>query len=329
MAKIPSTEGEPTYRIGAVARLTGIAADTLRVWERRYGVVEPRRTEKGSRLYTKDDIGRLASIKRLVDAGHAIGSVANLSLDQLQDRLEAIALAPPAMAPEMVSEGPCRVAILGDALAARLTGVQDGLRGIEVALVGRDPGRFAEQAAALRPEVVVVEYPTVDEQTLSEVRSLLRKSGAQRAIVVYGFGRREVIRRLDTVQTIPVRAPIDPAELKLWCRPAQSVPVAPEPPDLESFVAQPMPPHRYDMATLSRLASASTTVKCECPRHLADLIFSLRAFEDYSTDCESSSPEDAALHAYLHSVTAHARAMLEEALARLVEAERLLLEEEK
>ena len=93
MGKTSSTRVDPAYRIGAVSRLTGIAADTLRVWERRYGVVEPRRSEKGGRLYTKDDIGRLALIKRLVDAGHAIGSIANLSLDQLEERLEAIALA--------------------------------------------------------------------------------------------------------------------------------------------------------------------------------------------------------------------------------------------
>ena len=31
------------YRIGAVAKLTGISTDTIRAWERRYGVVEPNR----------------------------------------------------------------------------------------------------------------------------------------------------------------------------------------------------------------------------------------------------------------------------------------------
>ena len=42
---------DPTYRIGAVSHLTGVAPDMLRVWERRYGAVVPMRAEKGSRLY--------------------------------------------------------------------------------------------------------------------------------------------------------------------------------------------------------------------------------------------------------------------------------------
>ena len=70
----------PTYRIGAVSRLTGVPADTLRVWERRYSVVTPYRAESGTRLYGPEDVGRLTLIKRLVDRGDAISSVANLTL---------------------------------------------------------------------------------------------------------------------------------------------------------------------------------------------------------------------------------------------------------
>ena len=75
------------YRIGAVARLTGISPDTLRMWERRYAVVEPRRTPKGGRLYSQQDVTRLTMIKTLVDQGHAISTVANLPLDLLQRNL--------------------------------------------------------------------------------------------------------------------------------------------------------------------------------------------------------------------------------------------------
>lgn len=37
----------PGYPIGVVSRLTKIHAETLRVWERRYGLVRPQRTERG------------------------------------------------------------------------------------------------------------------------------------------------------------------------------------------------------------------------------------------------------------------------------------------
>ena len=72
-------QSEPTYRIGAVSRLTGIAPDGLRVWERRFGAVVPFQSETGSRLYSQEDVGRLVLIKRLVDRGDAISRLANLS----------------------------------------------------------------------------------------------------------------------------------------------------------------------------------------------------------------------------------------------------------
>ena len=63
------------YRIGAVAKLTGISTDTIRAWERRYGVVEPNRGENNNRCYTEAHVSKLISVKRLVDAGQAIGTI--------------------------------------------------------------------------------------------------------------------------------------------------------------------------------------------------------------------------------------------------------------
>ena len=62
-------------------------------------------------------------------------------------------------------------------------------------------------------------------------------------------------------------------------------------------------------------------VKCECPNHLAELITSLNAFEQYSEHCENRNKEDAAMHMLLHVTTAKARRMLEDALNHLVEFE--------
>src|SRR5512138_500063 len=47
---------KPTYNLKAVLDETGIAADTLRVWERRYGVPMPQRTKGGHRLYSQRDV---------------------------------------------------------------------------------------------------------------------------------------------------------------------------------------------------------------------------------------------------------------------------------
>ena len=53
------------HSIAAVERDTGLAKDTLRVWERRYGFPAPGRDAQGERLYSDDDLVRLRHIRRL------------------------------------------------------------------------------------------------------------------------------------------------------------------------------------------------------------------------------------------------------------------------
>ncbi len=62
----------------AVVRLTGIAPDTLRAWERRYGAVAPDRTDGGARRYSDAAVRRLVLLRALVLEGHAIGQIAAL-----------------------------------------------------------------------------------------------------------------------------------------------------------------------------------------------------------------------------------------------------------
>ena len=61
----------PMYTVGRAAELTGISPDTLRMWQRRYAVVEPIRSDGGYRLYDDPALRRLAAMKSLVDSGWA------------------------------------------------------------------------------------------------------------------------------------------------------------------------------------------------------------------------------------------------------------------
>mgnify|MGYP001812201331 CR=1 FL=1 len=74
-----------TYSLGTVARVTGLTPDTLRAWERRYGAVEPLRTDAGTRRYREADVARLRLLKSAVEAGHRIGRVVGLSNRELID----------------------------------------------------------------------------------------------------------------------------------------------------------------------------------------------------------------------------------------------------
>jgi hypothetical protein len=86
----------------------------------------------------------------------------------------------------------------------------------------------------------------------------------------------------------------------------------------------PAPPQRWDDAALVALAGLSTTMACECPRHIAGLQRQLMHFEAYSRECTHSSPDDAALHAHLAEVSTRCRLAFEEALARVIAHEGLL-----
>jgi DNA-binding transcriptional MerR regulator/methylmalonyl-CoA mutase cobalamin-binding subunit len=105
--------------MGVVTLRTGLTADVLRAWEKRYGVVSPSRSSAGQRVYTDADIERLTLLARAVRGGRAIGQVANLPLRELQRMVEQDAKALGAMSPpSTVSPTESRATLQAAALAA-------------------------------------------------------------------------------------------------------------------------------------------------------------------------------------------------------------------
>ena len=72
---IMDTDGahlEKRHPIQVVARRTGLTPDVLRVWEKRYEVVQPGRSGGGHRLYSDRDVERLGLLHRATSAGRRI-----------------------------------------------------------------------------------------------------------------------------------------------------------------------------------------------------------------------------------------------------------------
>ena len=90
---VRATETEKRHPIQVVVRRTGLTPDVLRVWEKRYGVVEPGRSQGGHRLYSDDDVERLMLLNRVTTAGRRISKVADLSTEELQSMAEEDATA--------------------------------------------------------------------------------------------------------------------------------------------------------------------------------------------------------------------------------------------
>jgi DNA-binding transcriptional MerR regulator/methylmalonyl-CoA mutase cobalamin-binding subunit len=77
------------YPLRAVIRRTGLSADVIRAWERRYSAVAPERSQGGQRLYSERDVVRLSLLARATSEGLSIGEIARLDVPALEALLHA------------------------------------------------------------------------------------------------------------------------------------------------------------------------------------------------------------------------------------------------
>ena len=82
-------QNSTTYPMQVVVRRTGLTSHVIRVWERRYQAVVPRRTDTNRRLYTDADIERLKLLRQATKSGHSIGHIAQMPTADLEELLRA------------------------------------------------------------------------------------------------------------------------------------------------------------------------------------------------------------------------------------------------
>ncbi len=314
MSSAPTSEGTtPTYRSGTAARLAGIPVETLRMWERRYGVVGPQTSASGHRRYSAAEVGRLALIKELVDLGHPIGTVAQLPAARLNELRAAQGAPRPSRSRRANAGAIVRVAIVGAALAARATSAAARFPRLQIVATCNDQDHAIESLRGTAADVLAIELSTMRDETIELVGALTATVGARYAICSHRFGSDTAVRELRRRGHIVARAPIDLADIEAL---GIGLPGAHEAPVASSVAAA-----RFDEPTLAQLAQLVTSVGCECPRHVVDLLMSLGAFERYSDACAASNPADAALHRKLGHFAGAARTLFEEALILVAEAE--------
>lgn len=73
------------FSIKDLESFTGIKAHTIRVWEQRYGVLEPQRTSTNIRYYTGNDLKKLLMIGVLSDLGYKISRIAEMTDEEMQE----------------------------------------------------------------------------------------------------------------------------------------------------------------------------------------------------------------------------------------------------
>lgn len=86
-----SSKSQPAfYPIRVVSNETGVNAITLRAWERRYKLLTPKRTEKGHRLYSENDIATIKKVVLLLDKGIPISQAKGI----IESDIEAVGTKP-------------------------------------------------------------------------------------------------------------------------------------------------------------------------------------------------------------------------------------------
>ena len=76
-----------TYSIADLEKLSGIKSHTIRIWEKRYNIVSPERTDTNIRAYNDDQLKKILNISFLINNGLKISKIASLSLDELSTKV--------------------------------------------------------------------------------------------------------------------------------------------------------------------------------------------------------------------------------------------------
>lgn len=319
-AKAHLLEPRPLYGIGTVARLTGLKSDTLRVWERRYGLGASYKSATGRRQYTQSDLDHLQVVAALVQGGVRIGEIAASDRKTLEVMLErqtdgrGLRPIPPKKS---------RVVFVGNELCEWLDAHQGCISGVS-ALLARTPIELAVKELAMDGEadLLVVHCPSLTMQQIRGVEVLVERLKVTRAIVLYQFANDQWLAELERLGHSALPYPVEPSRLAFEMGRAQ----------IERETAQgianlselvPTRPRVFSDEALRAAAQEKIVIDCECPRHLSELIRSLNEFETYSSACSVDNWRDAAVHATIYAYTCQARHLMEKALQSALEGRTL------
>lgn len=320
MSDISSINGDkpaPAYRSGVAARMAGLPVETLRVWERRYGLSDTSRSDSGQRLYSAAQVRRLGLLKQLVDQGHPIGQLAGLPGDELEQLIGSLGAGQRPVSSRM------RVAVVGQSLVRRIAADRREQGSLDVQRGCDDLTQAVALFEGAHVDALLVELSELDHVAVPLIVAARAALGVSAVVVMYRFCASATIRELRAHGCLVARVPAELGELLHLCRTA----MAGKPPLPAAPARAHVAPRRFNDEVLASITNASNTLQCECPRHLAELLMMTGSFERYSAQCANRNEADAQLHQELEHAAGLARTVLEAAMARLARAEGIRLAE--
>ena len=309
-------EPRPLYGIGTVARLTGLKPDTLRVWERRYGLGASYKSPSGRRQYTQADLEHLQLVSALVNDGARIGEIA------ASDRktLEVLIRGRGNKLDRFIPTAKPKVMFVGRELCAWLDQHQGCISSVS-ALLLRQQLTEIDDALPLESDdiaLVVVDCPALSTAHIDRIEALAKRLGAARFMVTYRLANDRWLSELNRRGAQALEFPTEPARLAYEMG---QLLVEMDTSQGEFNLGELVNPkaRAYGDGELAAAAKLKSLLDCECPRHIVDLITQLNQFEEYSTQCGVENWTDAAVHACIYAYTNQARHLMEKALKAILD----------
>lgn len=311
-------ESRPLFGIGTVARLTGLKPDTLRIWERRYGLGASQKSATGRRQYTQSDLEHLQLVSALVGSGVRIGEIASAERKTLQALLrEHGEPESPACKSKPV------VVFIGPGLCDWLDNHQGCLTHVDAKLM-RLPLAEVDLAALAELGTVgmlVTECSSLGNSQMQQVEALASTLGAGRVMVTYQYGSERWLKEFEQRKIATAVFPPDPAFLAFeLSRSVTEKAIGLGNSNLGELTSS--RPRQFSEEQLSAARTLKSALECECPKHITDLVRALASFEEYSAGCSVENWQDAAVHSSIYAYTGQARWLMERALQAVLDQHR-------
>jgi len=273
-------------------------------------------------MYGEEDLLRATLLKQLSDEGYAISTIAPLAVAELND-LRQRQPNQRGSATSATHHRSVSLAIVGLALAGQVENKAFATHLQHVQLTAAGVYQSIESARqtppATSPDIFLLKINTLHEIVVHEILQAARAMRASQIVVLYNYGREQVVRTMRELGMIVRREPVSDYELAELINSVLVVDATQQLSETSTSIT--IPARKYSDQILKKIGGISTNVLCECPRHVAEIIAQLASFEQYSQECLNKSAEDAHLHAYLSSVSGSARALFEQALEKVAHHE--------
>lgn len=312
-----------------MAKQSGVPVGTLRTWESRYGAFAPVKSSGQHRMYRPEDLHKAILLKRLCESGHSISRIAGLGMAELTQMTPAVPSLALSTAQSRLNASRVCIAVVGVGLASRIESKKFTLgflgQPIKVSDVFFDVDSALNAQLSEPPHLLLIKVGSLQSNNQAQIAQLLAHHKIHQAIVVYNYGQQSAIDALKRAGLVLRREPVSDEDLSDLISSVLLIDAAHS--GQQPNAPASIPPRKYSERTLARVAGISSSVICECPRHVAELISQLASFEQYSQDCLNKSPQDADLHSYLSAVSGSARNLFERALERVAAHEGIDLSE--